>query len=79
MNLINELDSVALTIDLPHHGLKRGDVGCAVLVHNNGAAFEVEFVGYDGHTIALVTLERDKVRPLRGGDIPHARELTAAA
>ena len=44
----------------------------------NGAAFEVEFVGYDGHTVALVTLDRDQVRPLDARDIPHARELTAA-
>jgi hypothetical protein len=48
MNTINELDAVALTCDQPEHGLVRGDVGTAVLVHGNGAAFEVEFVGYDG-------------------------------
>jgi Domain of unknown function (DUF4926) len=78
MNTINELDPVALTRDLPAHGLKRGDVGTAVLVHGDGAAFEVEFVGYDGHTVALVTLERDHVRPLQAGDIPHVRQLAAA-
>ena len=78
MNTINELDPVALTGDLPVHGLKRGDVGTAVLVHGEGAAFEVEFVGYDGRTVALVTLEREQVRPLQAGDIPHVRELAAA-
>jgi hypothetical protein len=78
MNTINELDPVALTSDLPAHGLKRGDVGTAVLVHGNGAAFEVEFVGYDGRTVALVTLEREQVRPLQAGDMPHVRELAAA-
>jgi hypothetical protein len=78
MNTINELDAVALTCDLPAHGLVRGDVGTAVLVHGNGAAFEVEFVGYDGHTVALVTLERAQVRPLQMHDIPHARELEHA-
>jgi hypothetical protein len=78
MNTINELDAVALACDLPRHGLVRGDVGTAVLVHDNGAAFEVEFVGYDGHTVALLTLERDQVRPLQMRDIPHARELAAA-
>ena len=75
MNNIKELDSVALTCDLPEHGLKRGDVGTAVLVHGKGEAFEVEFVDYDGQTIALLTLELAHVRPLRAGDIPHAREL----
>ena len=78
MKPINELDPVALTCDLPEHGLVRGDVGAAVLAHGNGEAFEVEFVGYDGHTVALLTLERAQVRPLAGSDIPHARELTAA-
>ena len=28
-------------------------------------AFEVEFVGYDGHTVALVTLEQTQVRQLQ--------------
>jgi hypothetical protein len=72
---INELDAVALTCDLPEHGLVSGDVGTVVLVHGKGAAFEVEFVGYDGHTVALLTLERAQVRPLHAQDIPHAREL----
>jgi hypothetical protein len=75
MKPINELDCVALTGDLPEHGLMRGDVGAAVMVHGGGVAFEVEFVGYDGHTIALLTLERAQVRPLDTHDIPHVREL----
>jgi hypothetical protein len=78
MNEINELDTVALTSDLPNHGLKRGDVGAVVLVHENRAAFEVEFVAYDGHTVALLTLDSSKLRALRERDIPHARELDAA-
>jgi hypothetical protein len=78
MNTIEELDAVALTCDLPEQGLVRGDVGTAVLVHGEGAAFEVEFVGYDGRTVALLTLERAQVRPLDAHDIPHARELEHA-
>ena len=78
MNTIHELDAVALTGDLPAHGLKRGDVGTAVLVHGEGAAYEVEFVGYDGRTVALLTLERDQVRPLQANDIPHVRTLATA-
>jgi hypothetical protein len=78
MNTINELESVALTCDLPAHGLKCGDVGAIVLVHGEGVAFEVEFVGYDGHTVALVTLERSQVRPLEANDIPHVRTVATA-
>jgi hypothetical protein len=58
--------------------LVRGNVGTAVLVHGDGAAFEVEFVGYDGHTVALLTLGRDQIRPLDSHDIPHARDLSVA-
>lgn len=78
MTRIKELDAVALTCDLPAHGLVQGDVGTAVLAHGEGAAFEVEFVRYDGHTVALLTLNRNQVRPLQTNDIPHARELAAA-
>ena len=78
MNNIKELDAVALTCDIPNHGLKRGDVGTAVLVHDDGVAFEVEFVDYEGHTVALLTLEQSQVRALHAGDIPHVRELAAA-
>ena len=78
MKTINELDAVALTCDLPEKGLVRGDVGAVVMVHGNGAAFEVEFVGYDGHTVALLTLNRAQVRPLHTHDIPHARETEHA-
>ena len=45
--------------------------------HGEGAVFEVEPVGDDGHTVALVTLERDQIRPLDAHDIPHAGELSA--
>ncbi len=78
MKQINEPDVVALTCDLSAQNLVRGDVGTVVLVHGTGEAFEVEFIGYDGHTVALVTLECDQVRPLDARDIPHARELPAA-
>jgi len=77
MSTIKELDAVALTTDVPQHGLKSGDVGTAVLAHRNGEAFEVEFVGYDGDTVALLTLEAAQVRPLRPRDVPHAREIAA--
>ena len=78
MNNIKELDAVALTCDLADSGLMRGDVGTVVLVHRDGEAFEVEFVDYDGQTVALLTLDQVQVRALHAGDLPHARELTAA-
>lgn len=73
--MIDELDIVALTRDLPEHGLKRGDTGTVVLVHKDGAAYEVEFMTFAGDTIAIVTLEATAVRPVAGSEIANARAL----
>ena len=72
--LIAELDCVVLTRDLPSVGLKAGDVGTVVLVHRDGAAYEVEFVSLDGETIALETLKPADIR--RGEhEILHTRNI----
>ena len=62
--MIQELDSVVLTIDLPEYGLERGDIGVVVLVHRNDAGYEVEFVTLDGETVAVVSLFPSQVRPI---------------
>jgi len=54
--MINQLDDVILTCDLPEHGLSAGDIGSAVLMHRHGAGYEGEFTSLDGDTIAVVTL-----------------------
>jgi hypothetical protein len=43
--LIEELDDVALSRDLPEHRLSAGDIGTAVLVHRRAAGYEVEISG----------------------------------
>jgi Domain of unknown function (DUF4926) len=73
--MIKELDTVALTRDLPEQGLRRDDLGAVVLVYNDGEAYEVEFVALDGTTVALLTLDADAVRPIRAREIAHAREV----
>ncbi len=73
--MIQELDSIVLTEDLPEHDLQRGDVGTVVLVHQNGAGYEVEFVALDGTTLAVVSLYRHQVRPVAQGEIAHARSV----
>jgi hypothetical protein len=57
---IAELDVVALTVDLPREGLKRGQVGTVVAVYSP-TDFEVEFVDARGHTFALTTLKADQL------------------
>jgi hypothetical protein len=73
--MIEELDDLILTCDLPEHGLSAGDIGTAVLVHRGGAVYEVEFTALDGDTIAVVTLMADQVRPAQTGEIAHVRAL----
>jgi uncharacterized protein DUF4926 len=36
--MIQELDTVVLTRDIPAEGLRKGDLGAVVLMHQNGAA-----------------------------------------
>ena len=74
--MINELDDVILTCDLPEHGLSAGDIGTVVLMHRRAAGYEVEFTSLDGETIAVVTLMAGQVRPVQTGEIAHARALT---
>ena len=47
---IKEHDSVVLAIDLPKHGLRAGDIGTVVLIHREGAGYEVEFMTLAGET-----------------------------
>ena len=41
-HVIDELDEVVLTCDLPDHGLAAGDIETVVLVHGEGKGYEVE-------------------------------------
>ena len=76
--MIKELDDVVLRMDLPQYGLTEGDVGTVVLVHRDGAGYEVEFTALDGETIAVVTLRADRVRPVGHREISHVRDLAHA-
>jgi hypothetical protein len=58
---INLIDVVALTVDLPEYGLKRGQVGTVVEFLGNGNAFEVEFCYPDGRTYQSVGLCREQI------------------
>ena len=75
--MIEELEDVILTCDLPKHRLRKGDIGTVVLVHQQGKGYEVEFTTLDGESIAIVTLEASQVRPSKPREIAHVRDLTA--
>jgi len=72
---IKEHDRIVLNTDLPAQSLATGDVGTVIHVHQNGAAYEVEFVALDGETVAVVTLESSQVRPVGRREISHARRV----
>ncbi|MEH1963482.1 MAG: DUF4926 domain-containing protein [Nostoc sp.] len=62
--MIQELDRVILTSDLPEYSLEQGDIGTVVLVHQGGKGYEVEFVILDGKTVAVVSLHSIQIRPI---------------
>lgn len=77
MNGIKELDSVVLDIDLPQHGLCKGDLGTVVLEHH-GKGYEVEFVTLGGETVAVASLGPADIRPIGPHEIAHVRRVAVA-
>ena len=75
--MIQELDRVVLTEALPELKLEQGDIGTIVLVHDNGAGYEVEFVLLSGETLATATVAANQVRPISRREIANARVLVA--
>ena len=75
--MINELDEVVLTCDLPDHGLAAGDIGTVMLVHSEGKGYEVEFMTLDGDTVAVTTLRAEQVRAVQHDEIAHARSIAS--
>ncbi len=76
--MLKELDTVALTENLPDHNLQASDIGTIVHVHSDQQAFIVEFVTNDGATVAVVTLSANQVRSTEGRhEILHLREVVS--
>lgn len=75
--MIKEHERAVLLRDLPAQGLKAGDVGTVVHIYRDGAAYEIEFFTLDGHTLDVVTVDAQQVRPVERRDMLHVRELSA--
>lgn len=73
-----ELDIVVLDRDLPESGLRRGNLGAIVYVHEPDG-LEVEFVTASGRTEALVALEVSDVRPVAETDLVSVRPFRKSA
>ncbi len=76
--MFNLLDTVVLDRDIPEHGLRRGDLGAVVDIHD-ADGLEVEFVLASGKTQALLTLNVTDVRAVGDGDLIAVRELKRTA
>jgi hypothetical protein len=76
--MIREHESAVLTADLPSTGLVAGDVGVVVHVYEGGKAYEIEFIAFDGNTVAVETLDAEMVRPVRARELPHVRNIAVA-
>ncbi|HVG29275.1 MAG TPA: DUF4926 domain-containing protein [Pyrinomonadaceae bacterium] len=71
MDEIKVLDVVAVTEDVPEHGLRRGEVGTVVDRWKDGV-FEVEFSDDTGEAYAFAALRSDQLLLL------HHRKRDAA-
>ena len=70
-----EYGEAILMKDQPQVGLRAGDVGAVVMIYQDGAAYEVEFVTKQGKTLAVLTLPSDEVRAPSSEDMPHVRAM----
>jgi len=69
---------VALRVDLPEHGLRKGDVA-TIVEHLPGTQTEdgyaLEVFNAIGDTIAVITVPQSAVEPLTADVIPSVRPL----
>lgn len=72
------LDSVVLERDSLEHGLRKGDLGAVVEVHEPDT-LEVEFVRASGKTQALVTINVADVRHVADEDLVSIRRVKRSA
>lgn len=77
--MIQELDSVVITENIPNLKLVKGDIGTVVLVHHDGEGYEVEFMTLSGNTIAVATLFPQQIRMIHEMEIANARILDLLA
>ncbi|CAN5289074.1 DUF4926 domain-containing protein [soil metagenome] len=77
--MIERYKEAVLTKDLPEKGLKAGDVGTVVEIHDAGAGYSLEFFSPSGETVAVATVAAKAVRPAGDDEVLHARRLEESA
>ncbi|MGP1347255.1 MAG: DUF4926 domain-containing protein [Phycisphaerales bacterium] len=74
---LQEHDTVILTVDLPQHRLRAGDIATIVHIHDNGAGYEIELTTLAGQSIAIVTVTGNQIRAVEPSEVAAARRLIA--
>jgi len=73
---------IALSADLPEHGLRRGDVATLVEHHSGRPGqedgYSLEVFNAVGDTIAVVTVCESLVEPLTANELLSVRPMAAA-
>jgi Domain of unknown function (DUF4926) len=73
---------MALSRDLPEHGLRRGDVVRIINDHScpdGREGYSVELCNAVGDTIAVTTVDEATLEPLQSDEIFTVRRMTSAA
>jgi hypothetical protein len=75
MNMIAEHALATLSKDFPEWGLHAGDGGSVVHVHDQGKAYENEFIDVRGITVAVLAVDAADLREVSRDErpIPHLR------
>ena len=70
---------VALTVDVPTHKLRKGDVATIVETHPGRSGqepgYSLEVFNALGDTLAVVTVRQSHIEPLTHNEILHVRRL----
>lgn len=74
---------VALKIDVPENGLRRGDVATIVEYHKarpgQEPGYSLEVFNAVGETVAVITLRESQIESLSAKEILHVRPLEKVA
>lgn len=73
--MMQALQRIALTEDIPEYALKVGDIGMIVHVYGDQQGYDVEFVTLDGSLIGLVSLYPAQIRSLEHDEIASAQRV----
>ncbi len=73
--MIQELERVALMIDLSEHHLKAGDMGTLVDITSDGQEYTIESFTLNGKTYAVVPVLTSQIRRVGSREIAHARAV----